>query len=96
MALSRRCLLSGFGPHHSPYGVTDIVGYEQCTVLIDRYTDGAAHRIALLADEAGQDVDRRAGRLAAFKRHKNDLIAATRIAIPGTVLPDKHPLRELP
>jgi hypothetical protein len=82
-------------PDHSPNGVADIVGHQQCTLLVDRYADRTSHRVATLADEASEDVDRWPGRLAAFERYKNDLITTTRIAIPGTVLSDKHPVREL-
>ena len=63
---------------HAPDGVADIVGHQQRALLVDGDADRPALRLALVVEEAGQDVLRLAGGLAVRERHEDHLVAAAR------------------
>ena len=82
-ALPRSCR------EYPPYGVANIVGDEQRTSLVDGNANRSAVRISIVANEAGQHVNRRAVRLPIRKGDENNLVAAAWITIPRTVFPDE-------
>src|SRR5688572_7228381 len=77
---------------HAPHRAPDIVCDEQCAVASDGNTHGTSQRVAVLEHEPRQHVTRHAGWPAVDKRHEDHLVAASRLAVPGTVLTDEHAL----
>src|SRR5258706_11810559 len=73
-ALARRC--------DAPDHVADVVRDEQRAGAIDRYADRAAHRVAVLVDEAGEDLLGQGGRTPVGERHEDDVVARARPAVP--------------
>src|SRR6516164_4777127 len=64
--VGRRC--------HAPDCVANVVGHEQRAVFVDPQPDGPALRLAILVEESGQDVARRAGGFAVLERHEDHLV----------------------
>src|SRR6185295_9875766 len=67
----------------------DVVRDQQRAAAIHGDTDRPAIGVMLIVEETGEDVFRRAARLAVRKRHIDHFVAAWRTAIPRTMLTDE-------
>uniref|UniRef100_A0A0N4ZJL1 LEPR-XLL domain-containing protein n=1 Tax=Parastrongyloides trichosuri TaxID=131310 RepID=A0A0N4ZJL1_PARTI len=85
----------GPGGRHAPDDIAHVVGDQKRAGANAQHPDGAAHGLALVVAEAGQDVLRRARRLAAAERHEDHLVATVRLAVPRAVLADDGPVAPL-
>src|SRR5216683_2408067 len=92
LRLTRRRLLRR---RHAPHRVADIVGDQERALLVDLDADRTALGFALVVEEAGQHVLRRARRLAVGERHKNHLVAGAGFSVPGAVLADEGTIGHL-
>src|SRR4051812_27566828 len=80
--------------HHAPDGVPHIVGNKESASLVERNSDRATHRLSVLFDKSGKDIDWLSGRHPIREGHEDHLVSAPRLTIPGAVLPDEHPTVE--
>lgn len=78
----------------APHSVADVIRDEQRAILRERDADRPAARAPVLIEKTGKDVDGRSRRRAASEGNKNHFIAAARLAVPGTVLPDERAVRK--
>src|SRR5436190_20777501 len=74
---------------YAPDRVADVVGDQKRALLVEPDTDGAALRLALVVEEAGQHVLRRPRRLAVLEWNEDHLVAGAGLAIPRAVLADE-------
>ena len=65
-----------------PNDVADIISHQERAALIDSYPYRAPHRIAVNIEKPGQYVNWLTHWLAAGERHKDNFVAAARLAIP--------------
>src|SRR6476661_2549980 len=75
----------------TPDGIAHIVGDQQRAIARNLDTDRTAERL-IVADKAGEDVDRHSVRLCAAEGHENHLVTALRDAVPRTVFAEECPL----
>src|ERR687897_250143 len=75
-----------------PNDVPHVIGYEQGTGPVYHDADRPAPSLAALGHKPSQDVLWRPRWLAVFKRDKDHLVAAARLAVPGAVLADESPV----
>src|ERR1700712_5019509 len=71
---------------HTPYDVAHVVGHKQRACMIKCHANGTALRLTLVINETTQDILWRTCRTTLCKRHKDDLVTAARLAIPGAML----------
>lgn len=79
---------------NSPDDIPHVVGNQQRTRLVECHADWPAKGIAVSAEEAGQDIDGLAGRVAAVERYEDDLVAAVRSPVPRAMLANEHAFGE--
>src|SRR5690606_33819112 len=93
------CCALGFlaisGRRYPPDGVGKIVRDDERAARIDRHPYRPAPGPGVLAEEAGDEIDRLAVRAAIAERHEDDLETDRRVTVPAAVLADEHALGEL-
>src|SRR3954470_20834772 len=72
-----------------PDYVAYVVRHKERAARVERHADRAAARLALVADEAGEQFHRQARGLAIGERNEHHVVAAQRPAVPRAVLADK-------
>jgi hypothetical protein len=83
-------LLAGrVGRRHTPDGIANVVGHQQCPPLVDRDANRSPSRISVRSEKASQEIFGRGDGLPVRKWHEHDLVAAIRLAIPRSMLTDE-------
>src|ERR1017187_8298167 len=79
---------------YTPDDVAEVVSHQQRAPLIQRHADRPTEGVAIATYEPGQYNHGQPGGLSVLEGNKDDFVAATRPAIPRTVLADEHAGRE--
>ena len=67
---------------YAPDHIADIVGHQQRTLPIQRYTYWPAKGCAFVAEKPGEHIERRAGGLAILEGYEDHLVATVWPTIP--------------